>query len=366
MMTGAARSRPQPLRDRAPSDISTPRPRGRISTQLARKVVGAALALGAEPAGLLAAAGLTPELLADAEGTLPLEVFLTLFDEAARRSGDDAFGLHVAELSRRQPDNPLALAVHSSATLGEAYRRAARYVHLINDTLEIRLEIEAEGEGEGDRCRLSHHQHAPIGRVRHGVELSLAMFFLVGKQTAGPGFGVERVSFRHARPASDAEHVRLFEAPVDFAQPHDALHFPASHLDLPLVSASPRAVRHLDRLLDELLASRPERSGLAEQVRAALAADLRSGPSLDDVAARLGTTPRSLQRRLRAEGSSFLDLLDELRRELSQRYLAEAELSLAEVAFALGFAEQSAFQRAFRRWMGTTPAEWRRARAAGR
>jgi AraC-like DNA-binding protein len=365
-MNSAARSRPRPLRDQAPSVSSPARPRGRISTQLARKVVGAALALGAEPTGLLAAAGLTPELLADAEGTLPLELFLTLFEEAARRSGDDAFGLHVAELSRRQPDNPLALAVHSSATLGEAYRRAARYVHLINDTLEIRLEIEGEGEGEGARCRLSHHQHAPIGRVRHGVELSLAMFFLVGKQTAGPGFGVERVSFRHERPASDAEHARLFEAPVDFAQPVDALVFAASHLDLPLVSASPRAVRHLDRLLDELLASRPERSALAEQVRAALAADLRSGPSLDDVAARLGITPRSLQRRLRAEGSSFLDLLDELRRELSQRYLAEAELSLAEVAFALGFAEQSAFQRAFRRWMGTTPAEWRRARAAGR
>jgi AraC-like DNA-binding protein len=187
------------------------------------------------------------------------------------------------------------------------------------------------------------------------------MLALLGRQSVGPRFRLERVSFRHAAPASTAEHARIFEAPVVFGAPEDALVLPCSLLDEPMPVASERTVRHLDRLLDEMLAELPRRAALGEQVRAALAADLRSGPTLEGVAARLGTTPRSLQRRLREEGGSFQELLDELRRELSLRYLGEPDLTLAEVAFSLGFAEQSAFHRAFRRWAGTTPAEWRRA-----
>jgi AraC-like DNA-binding protein len=330
---------------------------GQVSTQLARKIALAAAVLGADVAGLLAAAGIAPELLTAVEGRIPIATLVTLFEEAARATGDGAFGLHLAELSRQQPDNPLAFAAHSSATLGEAYRRVARYVHLVNDTLELRLTT------EGPWCRLAHHQRWPAGPIRHGVECSLAMLALLGRQVIGPRFRLESVSFRHDAPASTAEHTRIFEVPVAFVQPEDALVFARSLLDAPIPTASERAVRHLDRLLDEMLAELPRRPGLAEEVRAALAADLRSGPTLEDVAARLGATPRSLQRRLRAAGSSFQELLDELRRELSLRYLAEEDLPLVEVAFSLGFAEQSAFHRAFRRWMKVTPAEWRRAHA---
>lgn len=333
---------------------------GTVSTQLARKIAAAAAVLGADPGALLGGVGITPEILSDPEARIPLETFQALFDEAARRTGDDAFGLHAAELARRSPDNPLAFAVQSSPTLGEAYRRAARYVHLVNDTLEIRLTT------EGSSCLLSHHQRSPAGPRRHGAECSLAMLFLLGRQTLGPPFRVERVRFQHARPASTAEHARIFEAAVDFGEELDALVLPRALLDAPLPTASARTVRHLDRLLDELTAELPRRPELAEQVRAALAAELRSGPTLEGVAARLGTAPRSLQRRLSEEGTSFNELLDELRRELSLRYLAEPDLALVEVAFSLGFAEQSAFHRAFRRWTRSTPAEWRRAHAPPR
>jgi AraC-like DNA-binding protein len=113
-------------------------------------------------------------------------------------------------------------------------------------------------------------------------------------------------------------------------------------------------------LLDEMVAALPRRDDLSAQVRAALAADLRGGPTLEGVAARLGVPPRSLQRRLAAEGTSYNGLLDQVRHELALRYLRQRELALVEVAFLLGFAEQSVFQRAFRRWTGTSPAEWRR------
>lgn len=183
---------------------------GQVSTQLARKVAAAAAVLGADVAGLLAAAGIAPELLTAVEGRIPLATLVAFFEEAARATGDGAFGLHVAELARQQPDNPLALAVHSSATLGEAFRRVARYVHLVNDTLELRLST------EGPWCRLAHHQRWPAGPIRHGVECSLAMLALLGRQMIGPRFRLESVSFRHDAPTSTAEHTRIFEVAVAF------------------------------------------------------------------------------------------------------------------------------------------------------
>jgi AraC-like DNA-binding protein len=325
-----------------------------VASQLVRNVVAATAFLGVDVVALQAAVGLTPERLSDPEARIPRETFIALFEEGTRLTGDDAFGLHVAEIARRRTDNVLSLALHSSSTLGDAYRRAARYVHLVNDTLEIRLEL------EGAACWLIPQQHGPEGSARQGVEFSLVLLFLFGRQALGSTFRLEKVSFRHPPPRSAAEHARLFEAPIAFGQPRDALVFARSLLDAPLSTASERYCRHLDRLMDEMLTELPRRAGVAEQVRAALAANLKSGPTLDHIAERLGTTPRSLQRRLQAEGTSYNDLLDELRRELSLRYLDQRDLALVEVAFLLGFAEQSAFQRAFKRWTGDTPAQWRR------
>lgn len=334
-------------------------PPSMVSSQMVRKILGAAAVMGADLRGLQEAVGLAPEVVVDAEGRVPVEVCAALFDEAARRAGDEAFGLHVAELARRQPDNLLAFALQSSPTLGEAYRRAGRYVRLVNDTLEIQVHT------RGAVCWLVHRQHHPVGGGRHGVECSMAMLFLFARQAFGAGFRLHEVSFRHERPASTAEHGRIFEAPVEFGQAENAISFARELLELPMPAASERFCRHLDLLIEELLAALPRRGGVAEQVRAALAADLRGAPSLEGVAGRLGMTARSLQRRLSAEGASYNEILDELRHELALRYLEQESLALAEVAFLLGFAEQSAFHRAFRRWRAATPAEWRRGARKG-
>ena len=147
-----------------------------------------------------------------------------------------AFGLHAAELARNRPDNALAFAVQHSPTLGEAYRRAARYAHLVNDTLEIRLSV------EGEACWLDHHQRHPGGVARHGVECSLAMLFLFGRQSLGAAFRLLRVCFRHPPPARVDEHARLFEAPVAFGAERDAIAFPRGLLDAPLPTASERSL----------------------------------------------------------------------------------------------------------------------------
>lgn len=333
--------------------------KGTVNSQLALKIVGAAAALGADVAGLPEAAGLTLDALGDPDARVPVGSVHSLFQEAARRTGVDLFGVRMAEIARRRPDNVLALAARNSATFGEAIRRLSRYTHVVNDTVELRLDV------EGDACRVRHLARHDAGASRHGVECSLAMLFLLGREVLGAPFRLREVCLRHAAPASAGEIARFFEADVRFEQPDDAIAFEAALLDRPLPGASERVARHLDRLLEDILSTLPRRGPLAEEVRAALAAEMGAGPTLEGVAARLGATPRSLQRRLQSEGASYQGLLDELRHELSLQYLDRPALSLAEVSFLLGFAEQSAFQRAFKRWRGATPAEWRRSRRAG-
>jgi AraC-like DNA-binding protein len=332
---------------------------GTVNSQLALKIAGAAGLLGAEVAGLLEAAGIPPDVLHDPDARVPAERIHALFDEAARRTGLAMFGVRVAEIARQRPDNVLAVAVRNSATLGDALRRAARYAHIVHDMLELRIGI------EGPECQVSHHARPGAGTNRHGVECSLAMLFLLGREMLGTAFRLTGLRLRHARPACAEELARFFETEARFEQPSDAIVFDAALLGRPLPGASERVARHIDRLLEDLLSSLPRRGVLTERVRAALAAELDAAPTIDRVAARLGTTSRSLQRRLQSEGVSYQALLDELRHELALQYLDRRELPLAEVSFLLGFAEQSAFQRAFRRWRATTPAEWRRRQRQG-
>jgi AraC-like DNA-binding protein len=135
-----------------------------------------------------------------------------------------------------------------------------------------------------------------------------------------------------------------------------------SDLARPFVSADagllPVLVEHATNCLTQLART----GSLTDQTRAAVLASISAGdPSIDAVAARLGTTPRSLQRRLHDSDLSFKSLVDQTRLALSERYLADASLSLTETAFLLGYADLSAFSRAFRRWTGKTAIEFRRA-----
>ena len=116
----------------------------------------------------------------------------------------------------------------------------------------------------------------------------------------------------------------------------------------------------LDRHAEELLAKYPPRDSLIDQVRNVIADEFRGGePSLERIADHLGLTPRTLQRKLQELGTSYNDVLDQMRRQLAERYLREPQMAICEVAYLLGFSESSSFHRAFKRWTGVTPKEFR-------
>lgn len=326
-----------------------------VTTILALEIVAFAVHLGADRKALLAEAGLGLGDLASRDGRVPLRGIVALFDAAVRQTGDDAFGLHLAERTAGRPVHTAAFLIQASATLRQGYEKVIRHARLVNDTLELRLET------TGREARLAYHQHDPDHDSRHGVESVLATLHLRGRLALGRAFQLDRVTFRHAPPARWTEHARVFDAPLAFGADEDALHFATSLLDEPLPTADQRVIRSIEQLLAEMTAELPRAGDLVARARRALAAGLAEGVTIEALAAGLGLSSRALQRRLLAEGSSYNALLDDLRRELAVGYLRRPTLALAEVAYLLGFSEQSAFQRAFRRWTGTSPARWRRA-----
>jgi AraC-like DNA-binding protein len=324
-------------------------------------VVAYAASVGVPPPELLRAAGIDPSQLLAADAYVPRAQEIRLWDEAVRLTGDHDFGLHLAEWATRSPPDHfdvLSFAARSSATLGELLRLMGRYIRLLHEGVYLSL-VE-----EGDAARLVHgHTPERIG-PRQPVEGMLALVVFQARLGVGEDFAPREVRFRHARPARVSEQERVFRAPVRYGCPRDELVLDRALLLRPQRHAEARLLALLDRQLGELLSGLPQGRPLLDAVKRRMADELpEREPVVAAVAAKLHMSARSLQRKLKGEGTSFAQLLADLRHDLARRYLADPRLSIGEVAFLLGFLDVTAFHRAFKRWTGSTPAEHRRAAA---
>jgi AraC-like DNA-binding protein len=325
-----------------------------VSTQTLRKLLAAGRQLGADVRASAVAAGVPLELANDPEGRISHEAMMRLWDELARRTADDQLGLHVAQLARNAPDNVLAYAAQSCATLEAAVRSSLRYTRLVNEAIEAALIV------DGARAALRLGVQAGLHWHRQAAEAGLALVCLFARQCADDRFAFTRVSFAHRRPARVDEHQRIFQCELVFEAPHHELELSRAALATPLMHADRALQEHLDRYLQDMLAALGS-DDVVTRLRRELARMLRGGaPDVNQAAAQLAMSARTLQRQLQLAGTSFQAVLDDVRRELAVRYLDDFRTSLAEVGFLLGFAEASSFHRAFRRWTGMTPAEVRR------
>jgi AraC-like DNA-binding protein len=188
----------------------------------------------------------------------------------------------------------------------------------------------------------------------------------VGRALTGVDWSPREVHFEHAEPEDTSEHARIFRAAVHFGCPLTRLVFDASLLELPVVGADPQLGSLLERQAEELLAGSRRDGAFAGRVRQLIKEGLPGGEARVDAACRrLGVSPRTLQRKLREEGTSFQALLEESQRALAEFYLREPGVAICEVSYLTGFSQPSAFHRAFRRWTGLTPKEFRRENGRG-
>ena len=324
-------------------------------TVTSRALVDACERLGLDTATLLASAGVSRATLENPDERLEGSKASALWARAYQLSGDPVLSLHVAEACPLGAYKVIDYMAASAATVGEAFRYSARYFPIINTA--IRLPIDESGDpvtfGIAD---VSGTQ----GVTRPYAEYVFAAFVLHVRAATGVPFPVRRVSFEHRTPPDAAEHERVFGCPVEFEAGRTCLHLDRGAWETPSRGAQPGVLQVLAEHADLLLQKLPRGPDLVERTRRAIGERLRGGdPSLEGVARELGTSGRTLQRRLGEIGYTFNALADEVRAATARLYLEQPDIAIAEIAYLLGFADQSTFNRAFKRWTGGTPARVR-------
>jgi AraC-like DNA-binding protein len=210
------------------------------------------------------------------------------------------------------------------------------------------------------------HWHSGMARLSRPVgEEHLASWVAFARWMLGADKAPIRVSFEHAATASLDEYRRIFACELAFGQPSTAIRFPLEYMSAPIKDKNPALRRMLDEHAEALLAQRSA-ADPARDIRDAIQRALVNGvPAIETVAGQMQVHTRTLQRRLGDLGLTYKQLLDDVRSSLALQYIKDPKLGLLDIAFLLGFAEQSSFQRAFKRWTGQPPGHYRGGAKAG-
>lgn len=297
-------------------------------------------------------AGLSPEMAGSPTLVLDLCSFCRLFEESARQTHNDNFGLWFGIKFDPRDLGLWGYAAISAPTLGSALRTLVDLFPLHQQSSLMRLV-----PGQGDLLRLEYRIEAgDILNRRQDAELTLAQMTNLVRGCLGPGWGPEEVHFEHPKPEGWRDHERAFGAPVFFSQPTNALIFRTSSFEAEMPTRDLRLMAAMRQCLESLSERKDLRASVVDRVRAAVRARLPEGfPPIETVAAELRLPVGVIQRELHYEGLSYAALVEATRRDLAISYLRERQLSLSEIAFLLGYSELSAFSRAVRRWMGASP-----------
>ncbi|WP_437613042.1 AraC-like transcriptional regulator QhpR [Erwinia sp. V71] len=304
--------------------------------------------------------GIDPELLASPTLSLGLVNYCRVMEEAARYSGFDNFGLHYGRQFKPQSLGLIGYVGLCSATLEQALQNVVNaFPFHQHDTLTRLVD-------RGDCWRFDYQvRHGAILCRRQDAELTLGMIMNLIRHVAGKNWSPREVHFEHPRPEFWHEHCKVFDAPVYFDQPFNSLVIAKRDLLRAMPESDPVLLTVVQDAIRRLNCHAPQQN-IVDQARSQVHLALMQGePVLEEVAEKMGLSSWSLQRRLRDEGLSFTALVDKVRCEMATHYLQQKQLPISEMALLLGYSEVSAFSRAFRRWFGISPRQWRQDELAG-
>ncbi len=307
---------------------------------------------------LCRAAGLDPTRMEDPRARYPLSATTRLWQLAVAASGDPALGLQVSRYLSPTTFHALGYAVSASATLLELFERLVRYHQVVSDALSPRLQGVAHGYVFS--LELPPGQALPAAEA---LDAFMAIHVRTCRRRLGRDWAPLAVHLQRPAPADPQPWREVFRAPLYFAAEQTRLEFRREDLQRPLGDANPELAEHNEMVLRRALAHL-QGPPWTRRVRALIEDRLPAGePSAQAVADSLHISLRSLQRHLGGEGASFEGLLALVRQGQAEKLLADPGCSLGEAAYLLGFADTSSFSRAFKRWSGQTPSQFRAARS---
>jgi AraC-like DNA-binding protein len=327
-----------------------------MRSQLVTPALAYLTRLGLDGHGLLAQLGVPATAATDPETVVSLRTLRAFWDAAASASGDPLFGVHAADYVPQGCCGLLEYVCQSAATLGHALACIAQYGTPVNEMVDHTIEIQGES-------LVFRHSIAgePSCLGRHGNECVIATLCSLGRYLSLSPVAPERIWFAHPAPAVRHQLAEeLGTHHIDFGAGENGLAASLDRLRAPIVTADRALQAILAEQADTLAARQGGSSRLLGRVRRSIGAQLPQGvPSLSITAKGLGTSPRSLQRRLAAENTTFQRLLDSVREEIARDLVHEPGMTVGNIAFELRYANHSAFLRAFRRWTGMTPGRYR-------
>lgn len=333
--------------------------RGTIAISFVREALEAPVARGLDGGALLEAAGISPELLLAPQARVSSAHYGLLWHGIAQALDDEFFGMDSRPM-KAGSFTLLCYSVLQCETLERALRRALRFLRVVLDDLEGVL----EREGDTARVVLRERLAEPRRAFAYGTFLIILhglACWLVGRRIP-----VRAARFRCGEPAYSGEWRVLFSPDLQFAAPQTLFSFPAEYLDMPCVQNERSMKVFLRGAPANFLVKYRNSDGLTARIRRLLK-DVapEAWPDFETLAQQLHASASTLRRHLQEEGQSYQSIKDDLRRDLAISRLCHSDQSVLEIAHALGFAEPSAFHRAFKKWTGASPGEYRRGAAAG-
>jgi len=318
-------------------------------TQLVRE-------LGGDPEGVLARVGLADHVTAHPLEWISFPAVLRAYEIAANETRCETFGLQLGAVRQLSVLGPLQLVVSYSENLRSGFEAFCRFASVQNTGYQPYLDVGPE------ECTFRLVLPAQLRRwCRHWIEDSLITALRLLRGCLGDHYVPRSVSIRHAALSDQATYARFFGTEVRSLERVDGITM--DRRDLEVINAR-RDDGVLSVLSDYLRADAlPARTDIDALVKGVLRRSLGAGEiSVEAVAEEMGMHKRTLQRRLQQTGTTFADLLDEVRADMAKSYVATGQLPLTRIALLLGFSDQSAFNHAFRRWFQRSPTEWANAR----
>lgn len=318
-------------------------------------VLDAAQRLGVARADVLAAAGIAPQELE--RERWPIDHITRLWHAAVRCTQDPSFGLQAGAVVGPGSFNVVSYILQSAPTLREAIGSVQQFQRLISDGGRFQLIA-----GESASWVVYHPRQGVLAFSPHQLEAVLAAVVSFCRWVTGTAATPLRAQFSHAAVGPLTGYRNALLCPVEFEQAFSGLLLANELLDRPLPQADAQLASVHRQYAQARLAALSASGGFVDPLRQWIATQLAgSVPTRDQAALALGMTPRTLARRLQLEGLHFSALVDEARRQRACEAVGQTQRGFADIAQSLGFAEASVFHRAFKRWTGLTPGQWRAA-----
>ena len=310
--------------------------------------------LGIDIDEFLQSIGVKPQRVKSVDDHIPVETYLFIQEEAVKRTGDDCFGLHMGEFAEAGSWSILGYMMMNCENLGEAFAKAGRYSRIIGNL------IEATAVFQFNKVKFIFFTppHAPV-MTRHCYESTLSSSVRMLRSLSGKEIDPVQVGFPYPEPRNRAEYDRVFQCPVLFDQKETFMVLETKIAKIPVLLSNPALLEHFEAYAQEFIAKMEHTDEYTRAVTRIVLAHLDDVDlSIKKVAGEMAVSVRTLQKRLEEEGVVFSELLRSIREKLAKQYLTE-NYTVEQITYMLGFSEPSVFRKAFKKWIGVTPKEYR-------